>query len=243
MTRYCPTLFMCPYITKNHKLKYLWDGVHTTNFMKTYSFFKPIAIMAIISILITGCGSTKKAASGYVSNQTRPTTDAQAAAANRGLKLQREECEEMALAATDKLRAAGNAQSDSESFATNLAMLDARSNLAQQIEVLVFGMLKGFDQQHKAGESTSSVAKAGQLQNGYFNQFLNNTRPIGKNTYVKEDGSYNVYVCIEMSEEQQKAVHRKLTEDQIIGIDYQEYLFMQDMAKAKEEYRQKQLTQ
>lgn len=211
--------------------------------MKTYISLKRTAIVVITGIIITRCGSTKKVASGYASNQTKPTTEAQANAANRGLKLQREECEEMALAATDKLRAAGNAQSSSESFATNLAMLDARANLAQQLEVLVTGMIRNFDQQHTSGGNRAQVGKAGLFQQGYFEQFLTNTRQIGKNTYVKEDGSYNVYVCVEMDTVQQKVLHKKLTDDEIIGIDFQEHLFMEDMAKAKEEYRQKQLVQ
>jgi hypothetical protein len=211
--------------------------------MKTKRIFNAIAIISITCIVAIGCGSTRKVTSGYVSNQTKPATDAQATAANRGLKIQREECEEIAMEATDKMRAAGNAQSDSEPFATNLAMLDARSNLAQQLEVLVMGMIRNFNQQHQAGEGFTSVAKAGQFQQGYFEQILTNTRQIAKNTYVRENGAYNVYVCVEMSEQQQRAVHKKLTDDQMIGIDYQEHLFMDDMVKAKEEYRQRQLAQ
>ena len=107
--------------------------------------------------------------------------------------------------------------------------------------MLVTGLIRGFNQQYTADKDFASVAKESQIQQGYFDQFLTNTRPICQNTYVKEDGKYNVYVCIEMNVQQQKAMHKKLSEDKKISVDFAEYQFLQEMAKSKEEYRQKQL--
>jgi hypothetical protein len=201
-----------------------------------------IAVLAIfVGLMTTSCGSSKKASKGYAANQTKPSTVPQAEAANRGLKLVKEECEELAIEATSNLREAGNGVSDKESFAVNLALLDARSKLAQQLEVLVNGLIRSFDQQHAGDKEFSSVAKASQLQQGYFEQFLTNTRAVCKNTYVKEDGKYNVYVCIEMGEQQIKAMYKKLSDDKKIAIDFAEKQFMDELNKAKEDFRQQQL--
>jgi hypothetical protein len=209
--------------------------------MKKILLFAATAAFAGLSM--SGCGGTKTVATGYNPEQKAPTTAAQAQSAKRGLKLEKEECEELALEATDNLRESGNGVSDKEAFAVNLALLDARSKLAQQLEVLTNGLIRNFNQQHEAGEGFASVAKAGDLQQGYFEQFLTNTRPICKNTYVKEDGKYNVFVCIEMGDQQKKNLYKKLSNDQKIVVDFAEKQFMDDLNKAKEEFRQKQLNQ
>jgi hypothetical protein len=202
-----------------------------------------IAVIAMFLglTMTTGCGSSKK--SGYESKQSKPTTLPQQEAANRGLKLAKEECEELSLEATKNLREVGNGVSDKESFAVNLALLDARAKLSQQLAVLVNGLVRNFNQQHEADADFASVAKASQIQQGYFEQFLENTRSICKNTYVREDGKYNVYVCIEMGEPQAKAMYKKLSDDKKIAVDFAEKQFLDELEKAKEDFRQQQLNQ
>jgi hypothetical protein len=192
---------------------------------------------------MTGCGSSKKSSTGYAVEQTKPSTIPQAEAANRGIKLAKEECEELALEVTTNLRETGNGVSNKESFAVNLALLDARAKLAQQLTVMVSGLIRNFNQQHEADKDFASVAKASQIQQGYFEQFLTNTRPICKNTYVKEDGRYNVYVCIEMGDEQVKEIYKKLSNDKKIAVDFAEKQFLDELNKAKEDYRQQQENQ
>lgn len=162
---------------------------------------------------------------------------AKATVQSRGVKVNREECEELAMDITAAYhRAAGNAVSANEAMATNLAMLDARSNLAQQLEVMVNGMLSNFGQQYASGDAGAMSGSAKQLQQGYFQNILNNTRPIKKNTYLKEDGTFNVYVCIEMNPELNTAVYNKLRKDEILHIDLDEAMFIERMNKAREEY-------
>jgi hypothetical protein len=200
-----------------------------------------IAVIAMfMGLMMTGCGSSKK---GYESKQTQPTTAPQAQSANRGLKLAKEECEELALEAISNLRETGNAVSDRESFAVNLALLDARSKLAQQLQVMVNGLIRNFNQQHEADKDFASVAKASQIQQGYFEQFLENTRIICKNTYIKEDGKYNAYVCIEIGEQQLKEMHKKLSDENKIAVDFAEKQFLDELEKAKEDFRRQQLNQ
>jgi hypothetical protein len=71
-------------------------------------------------------------------------------------------------------------------------------------------------------------------------KLLSNVRTICNNTYAKENGDFNVYVCVEMSEEGITAIHKKLTEDQKLSIDFAEDQFKKDMAAAKEDFRSNQ---
>jgi len=208
--------------------------------MKNINLVKVFVLVMAACTILSSCKS-KQPRPAYDGTQTRPTTAAQRTAATRGVRLQMEECEMLAMDETANLRESGNAISDRESFAANLALLDARARLAQQLEVLVNGMIRSFNQQYESNQQMSSVAKAGQIQQAYFEQFLTNTRSICRNLYAREDGRYNAYVCIEMNAEQMGTMYRKLREDQYIGIDFQEHQFLKELEKAKEEYRQQRL--
>jgi hypothetical protein len=188
------------------------------------------AVMAIIAgVIVSSCGSSKTA-----------KTPEQKAAANRGVKLEKEECEELAMQESKSWRASGNGTSPKESFARNIAELDAKARLARQLEEQINSLIRTFNQQHEAGRTQDLTGKATGIAEGYADQLLSNVKTICSNTYVKEDGSYNVYVCVEMGEESLSRIHKKLTDDQKLSIDFAEHQFKQEMEKAKADYRSRQ---
>jgi hypothetical protein len=191
-----------------------------TNYLK-------LALVAIVAgALFTACGSSKKA-----------KTPEQKAAVERGVKLDKERCEELALKESKNWRASGNGVSPKESFARDIAELDAKARLARQLEEQINSLIRSFAQQHEADNTQDQVGKATGIAEGYADQLLNNVKTICSNTYVKEDGSYNVYVCVEMGEESLPRIHKKLTDDQKLSIDFDEQQFKKEMEKAKEDYR------
>lgn len=158
----------------------------------------------------------------------------------RGVMIQREECEELAMDITQpNMRAAGNAVSQSESMATSMALNNARAELAAQLEVYVNGCLRTFDQQYASENGMTYDGKSTRVQSSYFAQILKNVRPIKKNTYFK-DGRYNVYVCVEMSPEQATEIQRQLSQDQILSIDVQEERFLEEMRVMRQAYIEEQ---
>uniref|UniRef100_UPI0040573689 hypothetical protein n=1 Tax=Alistipes sp. TaxID=1872444 RepID=UPI0040573689 len=158
----------------------------------------------------------------------------------RGIRIEREECEELAMDITQpNMRAAGNAVSQNESMATSMALNNARAELAAQLEVYVNGCLRTFDQQYASENGMSYDGKSSRVQSSYFAQILKNVRPIKKNTYMK-DGRYNVYVCIEMSPEQATELQRQLSQDQILSIDVQERQFLEEMRMMRQTYIEEQ---
>jgi len=186
-----------------------------------------IAVMAMAAgVLFTACGSTNKA-----------TTPAQKSASARGAKLEKEECEEKAMESVKAWRASGNGTSPKEAFARSMAELNAKTRLAQQLEEEMEGLRTSFGRQHEAGGAQELVGGLGNLETGYVSKLLTNVKTICSNTYVKPDGTYNVYVCVEMGEEALSAIHKKLSDDQKLSIDYDEHRFKQEMVKARENYR------
>ena len=168
-----------------------------------------------------------------------PVQQPKAVEQSQGVLLKKVECEEVALKDTvGKIREFGNAVSENESFGTNRALADARTKLAQFLGAMVSGMFRRFDQEYASGQDGSSyIGKEAQFSEGYFEQFLTNTRTICKNTYVKEDGRYNIYVAIEMGEQGQKAILNQLKKEGKLAIDFEEHLFIKAFEAAKEEYR------
>jgi hypothetical protein len=189
-----------------------------------------LALVAIVAgLLCSACGSSKKA-----------KTPEQKIAMDRGVKMDKEECEELALKASKTWRASGNGVSDKESFAHSLAELNAKARLARQIEEQINSLVRAYNQQHEAAGTQALAGKSTEIAEGYADQLLSNVKTICNNTYVRQDGSFNVYVCVEMSEESLSRIHKKLTDDQKLSIDFGEHLFLQEMEKKKEEYRNRQ---
>jgi hypothetical protein len=185
------------------------------------------AVMAIaVSVAAMSCGSSKKA-----------KTPAQKEAVSRGVKLEAEDCEKLSMEKTADWRASGNGVSPKESFAKNIAELNAKARLARQLEEQINSLVRAFNQQHEAGGVQDFSAKATGIDEGYADQLLTNVKTICSNTYVKEDGSYNVYVCVEMGEQNLSAIHKKLSADKKLSIDFAEDQFKKEMEKAKEDYR------
>jgi len=185
------------------------------------------AVMAIaVSVAAMSCGSSKKA-----------KTPAQKEAVSRGVKLEAEACEKLSMEKTADWRASGNGVSPKESFAKNIAELNAKARLARQLEEQINSLVRAFNQQHEAGGVQDFSAKATGIDEGYADQLLTNVKTICSNTYVKADGSYNVYVCVEMGEQNLSAIHKKLSADKKLSIDFAEQQFKKEMEKAKEDYR------
>jgi hypothetical protein len=108
---------------------------------------------------------------------------------------------------------------------------------AHHNEQVVVGLQVAGDNQEVVPIVKFVKFRATEITEGYADQLLSNVKTIRSNTYAKEDGSYNVYVCVEMSEEGLSRIHKKLTDDQKLSIDFAEHQFKQEMEKAKEDYR------
>jgi hypothetical protein len=197
--------------------------------MKKILFFAAMAVFA--GVMMTGCKSSKQIAK----------TPQQKAAIGRGVKLDKEECEELAI--EKPKRASGIGYSQSERLAKNTASLDARANLLAVLQSIIVGMIKNFDQEHQAGANLDKVSdfvnQSGEEQKSLIDGVIS-SRIICSNTYAQEDGSYRVYVCVEMSDESIGAIYKKLSNDKKISIQFEEDRFRKEMEKGLEDYRNRE---
>jgi hypothetical protein len=192
----------------------------------TTNYFKFALVAIIAGVMVTACGSSRVAKSPE-----------QKSAMSRGVKQEKEECQELAMQKSESWRASGNGVSPKESFAQSIAELTAKVRLARQLEEQINSFIKTFNAQYDANRTQDLAGKSTEIAEGYVDKLLTNVKVICSNTYVKEDGSYNVFVCVEMGAEGLSRIYKKLSEDKKVSIDFAEHQFKKEMEKAKEEFR------
>ncbi|MDR3329037.1 MAG: hypothetical protein LBS63_02865 [Prevotellaceae bacterium] len=186
-----------------------------------------VAIAAIIAgVTLSGCGGSKEVA-GVAPGKTKRVKD---------------ECQLKALEKdATAWRSWGTGSSAKESFATNLAELDARTKLARQLTVQINGFIRSFNQQHTAGAAAGEVGKASEVQQAYVDKLLTGTRVICTNAYdVAATGQVEVFVCVEMDESAVAGIVKKISDEKKLAIDFAERQFLDEMKKAKEDFRASQ---
>ena len=194
--------------------------------MKNYFFRMSVMALIAITTVIAGCKSGQKA-----------TTPQQKSAMNRGAKMEKEECEEMAR--ISPARASGNGVSQSERLAKNSAALNARQELASTVKTALIGMGTNFEEQFKSNKDGSykgrDVNFIGGLVDGSVTASI-----ICSNTYVKDDGSYNVYVCVEMDKGSLDNLYNKISRNEELSIKFDEKMFKDEMDRRLKELREQE---
>jgi hypothetical protein len=200
--------------------------------MKVKSITTIVTLAVIItSATFTGCKSSKNVAK----------TPQQKAAVARGIKLDKEECEEEAFKSPK--RASGIGTSQSERLAKNSAVLDARANLVAAIQSVVMGMIKNFDLEHQVGanmnKASDFVNQTGEEQKALIDAVIS-SRITCSNTYAQVDGSYRVYACVELNDESIANLYQRLSRDKKISIEYEEIRFREEMEEGLDEFRNRE---
>jgi len=163
---------------------------------------------------------------------------------SRGVKREKEECEELAMQAGVNPRASGSGSSSNEAIALNLAKLQARNELAAQVTAEITSIIKSRTEQYSqtAGAGSSFNVRGDNYQGNvessgnntprtvsgvlqrdsmaiaqYVSQVLTNTRTIAQNTYDQPDGTVLVYVCMEMGLPEQRQAYNVLKNDGLLN--------------------------
>ena len=152
-----------------------------------------IAMIAIGSATITGCGSKQGVSRG---DQGVSRGD------HRGAKVEKDACQTMA-EELEFFRAWAEAESASSQFARDRAATVARNELASSVVAGLVSTINIFNSEVGVGELTQS-AQQDILTN--VNELLRGSRVICSETYVKpdpKDNTKNIFtgsVCVEVSE-------------------------------------------
>ena len=105
--------------------------------------------------------------------------------------------------------------------------MDARTKMAQRIKTYVAGLIVNADSETQTEGTYTSLS--GEVQTAKWNEVVSNAKVLKKNTYVKENGQYNVYVCIEMPKEQLQKVYEDLSSQKQISAKVTEKMFIEGL--------------
>lgn len=193
-----------------------------------------IVVLAVITVVMASCGSSKKAVDVYPDKETTP----------QRVKIASEECEEEAMAAKDFLRGYGVGTSQDKMFARDQATANARNEIVNQVEVCASNMIERYASQHQTsgeeGLSRDEVGRVKQMARSIAEQTLKGARIICSNTYMTEV-EYEVHVCVELTgEDFATTISQKVTNDDKLMIDYEAEKFKDDFNSELEKYRKSQ---
>lgn len=199
--------------------------------MKHYS----IVLLAIASMILTGCKSSKPVAS-----------DGEVA-------IKVDQCIELQEQAPER-RAWGEGTDYTMTDATAYAQASARTNFAYMLEAAVeAGTSNSAQKYNKAssdGENGGIVSDRTGLNKNFYSvvtqQIVKNTAVIKTSPYKQKDGQYHVYVCIEyrgavgeMAESITSKVNEQLSEEEKLRIQFDYQQFKKEIEEQLKNMKQK----
>lgn len=159
---------------------------------------KTLFFAAIAALLTCACGSAKQSSAVSVPTGVASPTGVKAVVAEGSAcyKMQEEK---------PAIRSVGSGTNFKESFAKQRAITQAQAEYATKIQAAVEAAceevgvsLEQYASDGKTGAAvTDQSAEGGNLASMVAKQNVKNTTVIKTERYVKEDGQYLVYVCIE----------------------------------------------
>lgn len=194
-----------------------------------------ISALCLLALMLGSCGSSKKtAADDYYSNPkataTQPTLK----------KREVREVDKLAAAETNKMRAVGLGNDFDEKEACREAIQDAQNTLAGYLETSIVSLTQEY---HKKAQVTSKKYSETNLER-YVETAVSqkvSSRMVGiPEVYDASDGTVQVYVCIELQKPTEQVlgeVYDQLTQDEILGTDYDKMKFIQENKDRIQELR------
>lgn len=146
-----------------------------------------------------------------------------------------DKCVKMAMAKPET-RTWGEAYDYRISFATSYAEGQARAQMRRKISAAIASATgedgAGYEKSASSGNEGQSVRDEGRKKNNYVDQvangIVNNMAVIETSQYLRNDGSYHIYVCLEyrdgiskMSENIAKNVEQQVSDDERMKMNFE----------------------
>lgn len=199
--------------------------------------FKFIALSIIASCMLSACGGSKQVAS----QSSFPTK----------MKVAKDECQELAEQKTE-IRAWGEGINFSLSSASNYAELQARSKFARAVASKInaaenhsgVGLGKSSTNGQEGARVSDGGAQYNEEQFSIAEATIKNTVVIKTSQYMMQDGSYQVFVCLEyrdgvakMADEITEQVKQRVSDEDRIRMQYE---FQKFRERIEEELKKKE---
>lgn len=212
--------------------------------------FFGVAAIVLIGETMTGCKSSQTVVpndyQAYVAYQQQMQKGEATPQweTNRPMRKKRE-VEECILLAQDptKIRAFGTSTSYDEATALEFAEADAVRQMTTMMETASEGARQIYRGTASKNASQASESRMESTVTQFFAQRIKNYRIIRTNMYDLSDGSIQVYVCIELPggiEKTAEELANTLSEDEILGIDFNRQKFIDSMKEGLSDYKNRQ---
>ncbi|MDR0694884.1 MAG: hypothetical protein LBF81_06265 [Prevotellaceae bacterium] len=189
--------------------------------MKTKHFF--IAAMAIVaSAAITGCKSTKSVQSG--SNEVSVPLSGSEYRTDK-----------------DYFRASQSGKSPDLATAKKIALQNAKTELAGNIQSLMKAVTENYTNQRTVADQQEFENKFEENARAVVNQTLNDVKVIGEKVFKEKDGKYTYYIAIEMSKEPVvNNVADRISKDAKLQLDFDKHQFQKIFNEEMEKFEAQQ---
>ncbi|MDO5418831.1 MAG: hypothetical protein Q4F50_02020 [Bacteroides sp.] len=184
---------------------------------------KNLAMSIIAAGIFSACGGSKQAATTTKSNVVQESYQ------------ELDRCEKYALQKPGS-RAVGEGYDYRVSYAKTYAEGQARAEMRRKIEAAILSASSedgdGYEKHASSGNEGASVRDEGAKKNIATTQIaegiVKNTAVVEMSKYVRNDGSYHVYVCIEymdgiskMAENIAKQVEQQVSDDERMKMNFE----------------------
>lgn len=211
--------------------------------------FFGVAAIVLIGAAMTGCKSSQSVPNDYQAyvayQQQMQKGEATPQWETDRPSRKKREVEECILLAQDatKLRAFGTATSYDEAAALEFAEAEAVRQMSTMMETAAEGARQIYRGTASKNASQSSESRMESVTTQFFAQRIKNYRIIKTNMYDLSNGSIQVYVCIELPDGIEKTADElanTLSEDEILGIDFNRQKFIDAMKEGLSDYKNRQ---
>lgn len=145
-----------------------------------------VAGTVLLSLLATGCGSSKK----VTGPATMTPTETEVAIPLSGPEY---------ASNADYWRAVQMGTSKDASMAKKVAMQNARQELAAAVQHDVKSVIENYGRNAAVGSNNENEGLYQELARTVVNQQMNGVELVGEKLFRLEDGSYRYHVCLQMS--------------------------------------------
>ncbi len=208
--------------------------------MKKYLPFSVAALLLSGSLALTSCKSKQTIAQSYPNYTTSPNS---AAAPRQQQRIEEEidECEKESMKIKgDLLRAYGSAIDYDKDFARQIAVTNARAQMASDIKALVTNIMKNYRGTTRKDQTQTSSSDVQQDITSIAEEVITRTSVICSKRYKLADGRYECSVCISMIKSMEEEVGGAvLTDDQKAGVQFEAEQFRKAYQEELARYREK----
>lgn len=186
---------------------------------KTYS----IVIVSILIMTLFGCKGTKEI------SKVNQTTEIEIPLSGKDY-----------VSNKDYYRARQVGESTDLSTAKKIAMQNAKSEMAGNIQAMVKRVTDQYTNQRAVNDKTDFENKFEELSREVVNQTLTDVKVIGEKLFKENEGKYQYWIAIESSKENVlKGIQDKISNDEKLKLDFDKYqyekIFNEEMKKFEQE--------